>query len=136
MRNLRALIAGSGLAFACGTSHAAPATQPDLRNGEQVYARCMACHALDENRIGPKHCGLFGRRAGSLTGFDYSPAMRKSKLVWSAQTLDKFLTDPMKEMPGTAMTFGGVPDAKERADLIAWLKQASASPANCAARPR
>ncbi len=98
--------------------------------------RCMACHDLAENRIGPKHCGLFGRRAGGLAGFDYSPAMRKSKIVWSAQTLDRFLTDPMQQMPGTAMTFAGVPDAQERADLIAWLKQASASPANCAARPR
>ncbi len=91
----------------------------------------MACHALDENRIGPRHCGVFGRRAGSLPGFDYSPAMRRSKIVWNDQTLDKFLVDPMKVMPGTAMTFAGVPDAKERADLIAWLKQASRVPANC-----
>ena len=119
--------------LACGTPYAAPARQADLKNGEQVYARCMACHALEENRIGPKHCGVFGRRAGSLPGFDYSPAMRRSKIVWNEKTLDAFIADPMKNVPGTAMTFAGVADAKERADLIAWLKQASKAPGNCPA---
>lgn len=106
----------------CGA--AAPAGDP--ARGEQVYARCMACHSLEENRVGPRHCGLFGRHAGRAPGFSYSPAMRRSRIVWNEKTLDRFLTDPQKYVPGTAMVFSGVPDPAERADLIAWLKVATA----------
>ena len=98
----------------------------DPQAGEAVYSRCLACHSLEVNRTGPKHCGLFGRRAGSVPGYDYSPAMKRSKLVWNEKTLDRFLADPSKTVPGTTMTYAGVPDAKERADLIAYLKQQSA----------
>ena len=129
----RWLVAGA-LLLQCGGVAAAtqqPLVKGDPRNGEQVYARCMACHSLTENRIGPRHCGLFGRRAGTVAGFDYSPAMRRSKIVWNAQVLDRFLADPMKYVPKTAMAYSGVPDPKERADLIAWLKEATASPASC-----
>lgn len=91
--------------------------------GEAVYSRCLACHSLEVNRTGPRHCGLIGRRAGSVPGFDYSPAMERSKLMWDAKTLDRFLADPMKTVPGTTMTYAGVPGAKDRADLIAYLKQ-------------
>jgi cytochrome c len=96
----------------------------DPKNGQEIYGRCLACHALEYDRVGPRHCGLFGRRAGSVPGFAYSPAMRRSKIVWNEKTLDRFLADPPKTVPGTAMTYAGVPDAKERADLIAYLKQA------------
>ena len=96
----------------------------DPRAGEQIYARCLGCHALEYNRTGPKHCGLFGRRAGSVPDFAYSAAMKKSKIVWNEKTLDRFLADPPKAVPGTTMTYAGVSDAKERADLIAYLKQA------------
>jgi len=95
----------------------------DPKAGEAVYSRCLACHSLEVNRTGPKHCGLFGRRAGSVPGYDYSPAMNRSKLVWSEKTLDRYLADPLKTVPGTTMTYAGVPDVKERADLIAYLKQ-------------
>ena len=95
----------------------------DPKAGEAVYARCAACHALSYDRVGPRHCGLLGRRAGSVAGFDYSPAMKRSKLVWSEQTLNRFLADPVKTIPGTTMTYAGVPEAKDRADLIAYLKQ-------------
>jgi cytochrome c len=91
----------------------------------------MACHSLTENRIGPRHCGVFGRRAGAVPGFDYSPAMRHARISWNEKTLDGFLTDPMKYLPGTAMVFAGVPDRKERADVIAWLKEASAGSTIC-----
>ena len=74
---------------------------------------------------------MFGRRAGTVPGFDYSPVMRHAKIVWSEKTLGKFLTDPMKYMPGTAMVYSGVPDPKERADVIAWLKEASGDSATC-----
>ncbi len=101
---------------------------PDALRGEQVYARCLACHALAYDRVGPRHCGLFGRLAGSVPGFSYSPAMKNSRIVWDAKSLDRFLTQPLKMVPGSAMTYDGVADPKERADLIAYLKHVDATP--------
>ena len=95
----------------------------DPAAGESVYSRCLGCHSLEYNRTGPKHCGLIGRQAGSAPGYEYSPAMKRSRLVWSEKTLDRFLADPPKTVPGTTMTYAGVPDAKERADLIAYLSK-------------
>lgn len=111
------------LSFAA-TAHAAADKLP----GEQVYARCAACHALAYDRVGPHHCGLLGRRAGSVPGFAYSPAMKSSALIWDEKTLDRFLAQPMKVVPGTAMTYDGIPDPKERSDLIAYLKYANDAP--------
>ena len=116
------------LALALGIALSVSASAAERPRGEAVYNRCLACHALERNAVGPKHCGLFGRRAGTVPGFDYSPAMKRSKIVWDEKTLDRFLADPMKTLPGTSMIFAGVPDARERADLIAWLKQATACP--------
>jgi cytochrome c len=113
-----------------------PAAKGDAARGEQVYARCMACHSLTENRIGPRHCGVFGRRAGAVPAFDYSPAMRRAKITWNERSLDGFLTDPIKYLPGTAMVFAGVPDPQERADVIAWLKAAGAGSAACAPKAK
>lgn len=100
----------------------------DPKAGLNIYSRCLACHALAYDRTGPRHCGLFGRRAGSVKGFGYSEAMKHSKIVWSEQTLDRFLATPLTVVPGTAMGYAGVADRKERADVIAYLKQANASP--------
>jgi cytochrome c len=93
----------------------------DAQRGEQLYNRCAACHALAYDRVGPRHCGLFGRRAGSIEGFDYSAAMKKSGIVWNAKTLDRFIADPVRMVPATTMTYAGIRDAQERADLIAYL---------------
>ena len=116
---------------ALGAATWAAAAQPgqpgDAKRGERLYAQCLSCHALDHNVVGPKHCGLLGRRAGSVQGFDYSPAMRRSGITWNAATLDRFLADPMKAVPGTSMVYAGVADTQQRADLIAWLTQANAS---------
>jgi cytochrome c len=102
-----------------------------LRRGEQVYTRCAGCHAIESNRTGPQHCGLFGRRAGTAPGFtSYSNAMRESKIVWDARSLDVFLQDPIKTVPGTAMGYAGIKDPGERADLIAWLRE-STGPGRC-----
>jgi cytochrome c len=101
---------------------------PDAARGEQVYARCRACHALAYDRVGPRHCGLIGRTAGGVPGFDYSAAMKNSHIVWNENTLDRFLASPLKMVPGTTMTYDGVPDAKDRADLIAYLKSADQTP--------
>ncbi|HEY4371183.1 MAG TPA: cytochrome c family protein [Burkholderiales bacterium] len=121
MKRLLLIIAA---VLCCTAAHAAP----DAARGEQIYVRCLACHALASDRVGPRHCGLFGRKAGSVPGFNYSPAMKKSGIVWNEKTLDKFLQSPLKMVPGTAMTYDGVTDAGERADLIAYLKQANAGP--------
>ncbi len=97
----------------------------DPAKGEEIYKRCQGCHSIDRNRIGPMHKGLFGRTAGTVPGFSYSDAMKNSGIVWSEQTLDQFLQGPRKMVPGTKMTYAGVPDPQERADLIAYLKQAT-----------
>ena len=118
---MRALAVAAAWLASAAPLHAAP----DVKQGESVYARCVACHALAYDRTGPRHCGLFGRRAGSVAGFDYSPAMKRSKIVWNAATLDRFLANPPKAVPGTSMTYAGVPDQRERAALIAYLKAAN-----------
>jgi cytochrome c len=124
----------AGVAVAAVLALAAfSAPAADLKKGEEVYSRCLACHALESDRVGPRHCGVVGRRAGSVAGFEYSKAMKNSKLTWNAKTLDRFLADPPKTVPGTTMTYAGVSDAKERADLIAYLDAAARSPA-CALR--
>jgi cytochrome c len=100
----------------------------DPARGEALYVRCQACHALAQDRVGPRHCGVVGRRAGSVPGYAYSPAMKSSHLVWNPATLDRFLTHPLKAVPGSTMTYDGVPDPQDRADLIAWLAQAANGP--------
>jgi cytochrome c len=101
------------------------------QTGVQIYQRCLACHSLEHNRSGPRHCGLFGREAGSLPGYAYSKAMKASGITWDTQELDRFLENPLKSLPGTKMAYAGVKDPQERADLIAYLKQATRDPAIC-----
>ena len=105
----------------------------DVKAGAAIYERCAACHSIGEDRAGPRHCGLFGRRAGSVPGFAYSDGMKRAKIVWSAESLDRFLADPAAVVPGTPMVIARVPDAAERADLIAYLREA-ADPGRCRAR--
>jgi cytochrome c len=116
---LRAIFAGACVALATQVS---PVRAADAARGKQLYeTRCIACHSVDENRVGPAHKGVFGRKAGSVKGYDYSPALRKSKVVWNARTLNKWLANPERLVPGQKMGFT-VPDAKDRADLIEYLK--------------
>lgn len=81
--------------------------------------------------MGPRHCGLFGRLAGSVPGFDYSSAMKNSGITWDEKTLERFLAEPLEVVPGTSMTYDGVRDAQDRLDLIAYVKRVDAS-AECA----
>jgi cytochrome c len=118
---LKSLIAATLLLVASGPVVAAG----DPAKGEALYARCQGCHSIERNRVGPMHRGLFGRQAGSVDGFSYSAAMKDSGILWNETTLDAFLTAPRKLVPGTRMTYAGIADAQERADLIAWLKQAT-----------
>ena len=133
----RALVLAAGIVAA---QHAVAVPAPpgpaadaaQLERGEQIYTRCAACHAIETNRTGPQHCGLFGRRAGTAPGFTtYSRAMRSSTIVWDAHSLDVFLQAPLQAVPGTAMGYDGVKDPQERADLIAWLRQATKPGKTC-----
>lgn len=93
-------------------------------NGAALYqARCTACHSLDYNGVGPAHRGVFGRHAGRAPGFAYSSALKAADVVWNEATLDRWLADPEQFIRGQRMGVN-VPDAGERADLIAYLKRA------------
>jgi cytochrome c len=122
MRHWVLMIAGTLTLMPAGFALA----EGDVLRGQKIYERCQGCHSIDRNRAGPRHRGLFGRRAGTVKGFDYSPAMRRSGIVWTAATLERFLAAPTKAVPGTSMGFDGVRDPRERADLIAYLKRATA----------
>lgn len=96
--------------------------------GQRVFGACAACHSLrpDKNMTGPSLAGVWGRRAGSLASFSrYSPALQSSKVVWTDKTLDEWIADPQQVVPGNQMTFPGIKDPRQRADLIAFLKEAT-----------
>jgi cytochrome c len=130
----RHTLLGAALALGAASLALAAPARPDVARGEQLYARCAACHALAYDRVGPRHCGLLGRRAGSVAGFAYSPAMKKSGLVWNEKTLKRFLAKPLALVPGSTMTYDGIPDAQERDDLVAYLKSVNGGPACKASR--
>jgi cytochrome c len=97
----------------------------DPAEGAKAFGVCAACHSLrpDLNMTGPSLAGIWGRTSGGLAGFDrYSPALRASRLIWEASSLDAWLTNPAQFIPDNWMTFAGIPDAQTRADLIAFLR--------------
>jgi cytochrome c len=97
----------------------------DAKLGEQQYvARCIACHSIEANLAGPMHRGVFGRMAGKAAGYDFSPALKQSNVTWTEKTLDKWLANPEKFIPGQQMGYS-VTNARDRADLIAFLKTQS-----------
>jgi cytochrome c len=111
------------LALLAGTAQAQDTQQ--IAQGQRAWQkRCTECHALDTDETGPHHRGVFGRRAGSVKGYDYSRALRKAGLTWDETSLDRWLTDPEKFLPGQNMDFR-VRSKAERAALIAYLKSLS-----------
>jgi cytochrome c len=100
---------------------AAPAQAADAVHGEALYEGCQDCHSLDKNDVGPRHRGVFGRKAGSLGDYAYSDALKASGLTWNAQTLDAWLADPQKLVPGAKM-FYHLGQAQDRADVIEFLR--------------
>jgi cytochrome c len=98
------------------------ATAGDAATGKAVFERkCTGCHALDADREGPHLRGVFGRKAGSVPGFDYSEALKNSRIVWQEENLDRWLRDTDAAVPNNNMGFS-VPNAQDRADLIAFLR--------------
>lgn len=106
------------------TPTAETATTAAVGGKPAVFAQCAACHAVEpgKNGVGPSLAGVFGQKAGAAAGYTYSDANRNSGLTWDEATLDTYLTNPMKLVPGTKMTFAGMPDAAKRKEVIAYLK--------------
>jgi cytochrome c len=96
-------------------------------HGEALFKECAACHKLQAgaNEVGPSLHGIFARKAGELGDFRYSPAMKRSGITWTAETLDKYIADPQAFVPANRMPFAGMSDASDRADLIAYLQKAT-----------
>lgn len=119
-----AIIAG---ALALGST--AALAQGDAAQGEKVFNKCKACHAVDQpqNKVGPHLVGVFGREAGSVEGYRYSDAMKESGITWNDETIAAYLADPRGYIKGNRMAFVGLKNQEEIADLIAYLKADSAS---------
>jgi cytochrome c len=104
------------------------AADGNAARGQHVFGACAACHSLqpEQNMTGPSLAGLWGRKAGTLPSFDrYSPALKSANLIWNDKTLDEWIADPQHLVPDNQMTFAGVKDGRQRADLLAFLKQAT-----------
>ena len=110
-----ALVAMAGAAQAHG----------DAARGEKKYEECVSCHLTERGAqgLGPSLYGVFDRKAGELADFRYSPALKRSGITWTEQTLDTFIADPQKTVPANRMPYAGMPEAADRADLIAYLRK-------------
>ena len=103
----------------------APYSSGDIENGRRVFMRCQACHTTGEgepNSQGPNLWGVFGRKVASKADYVYSDALKAQSWTWDAPLIDAWIAGPMKAVPGTKMSFVGVPDARDRIDLVAYLK--------------
>jgi cytochrome c len=115
------------IAAALFAATAAARADGDPARGEKRFEDCASCHSIEagKNGVGPSLHGVINRKAGNVSDFRYSPAIKRSGLTWSAQTLDAFLADPQQAVPANRMPYAGLPDAAARADLIAYLMKAT-----------
>ena len=114
--------------FGLLASGAASAADGDPAAGKKIFNQCQACHTVvkGKNGLGPSLNGVIGRKAATAEGFkNYSPAMQKADIVWTEENLDKYLADPKGFIPGNRMIFIGLKKPEDRANVIAFLKQAS-----------
>jgi cytochrome c len=112
-----ALVTAAGAARAGG----------DAARGEKLYEDCAACHSIERgvNGVGPTLYGIFGRKAGELDDYRYSPALKRSGIIWTEGTLDTFIADSQATVPANRMPYAGMPNAADRDDLIAYLQKGS-----------
>jgi cytochrome c len=126
------LFVGAAIVMLClafsytpGVTHAADVQAGNADQGKIVFEkRCTGCHSLDQDKEGPHLRGVFGRKAGKITGFPYSDGMKSAQFTWDAAALDKWLTDTESVVPDNDMSFH-VPSAQERADIIQFLEAMS-----------
>jgi cytochrome c len=99
----------------------------DPARGEARFQECAACHKLEAgvNEVGPSLHGVFTRKAGGLADFRYSPAMKRSGIDWTPETIEKYIADPQALIPANRMPYSGMANASDRADLIAYLVKAT-----------
>lgn len=102
---------------------AASANGEELNLARQSFIKCVACHSLEKGKhgVGPSLHNLNGRKAGEVSGFKFSKALRTSDVVWDKETLDAYLVNPQKHIPRNRMAFGGLKNAEERQALVCYL---------------
>jgi cytochrome c len=126
MKRIYALVAAAFLTFVFGVSLGF--SEGNATRGQRIFGACAACHSLqpDQNMTGPSLAGLWNRKAGTLASFTrYSAVLQSSNIVWNDKMLDDWIADPQHVVPGNQMTFVGIKDARQRADLLAFLKEAT-----------
>lgn len=120
MKTIALCAATALMTFAvCSPTHAA-----DVEAGKKVFGKCATCHSTDPGvtRVGPSLFGVVGRKAGTEPGYQYSTAMKDYGVTWEPKTLDTYLVAPMQVVKGTKMTFPGLKDETDRANVIAYLE--------------
>jgi len=129
----RAVLIGLGTAMLGTAAHIAAQTpEGNAARGAAVFAQCAACHSVEPgvHLTGPSLARVWGRRAGTVEGFSrYSEPLMRATVVWDATTLDRWLEEPQAVVPQNLMTFPGLRDARQRADLVAYLRAAAAGQA-------
>jgi cytochrome c len=103
----------------------------DLDNGQAKFALCQSCHTVAKGEapmVGPNLWGVFGRKAGSGSGFTYSDGMKAMGVTWDAPTIDRWISNPRAMNPGTKMTYLGMENPKDRIDVVAYLKTVTTAP--------
>jgi len=103
-----------------------PAMAQDAQKGKTVFNVCLACHTIGpgaQNKIGPELNGLDGRKAGTVSNFDYSDANKSSGIVWNEETFEDYIKNPAAKLPGTKMIFPGIKNEQQEKDLWAYISQ-------------
>jgi cytochrome c len=123
MSKAKWLAAALALALLSGAARA----DGDAARGEAKFQECAACHKLEAgmNNVGPSLHGIVGRKAGEISDFRYSPAIKRSGITWTPEAINKFITDPQAMVPANRMPYAGLADPAARADLIAYLQKAT-----------
>ena len=115
---------GSPEQAAQGTADTSTSAQATPGGRPPAFALCQSCHSTEPGRngIGPSLASMVGRKAATVEGFSYSPALRAANLTWDRATLDEWLASPMKKVPGTRMVYAGMVDPAKRQEMIDYME--------------